>query len=83
LTDIDIFDRLQPIFRDVLQQPDLILARESSANTVEGWDSLSHVNLVWSVEHEFGVRFALGELQDLKNVGELVDLLQRKLEKKR
>lgn len=83
MTDIDIFDRLQPIFRDVLQQPDLILARESSANTVEGWDSLSHVNLVWSVEHEFGVRFALGELQDLKNVGELVDLLQRKLEKKR
>ena len=69
---------LLPIFRDVLDQPDLVLARESSGYTVDGWDSLAHINIVAAIEEQFGVRFALGELQDLKNVGEMVDLINRK-----
>jgi acyl carrier protein len=70
---------LTPIFQDVLDLPSLELTRESSGNTVEGWDSLAHINLVSAIESQFGVRFALGELQDLKNVGEMVDLINRKL----
>ncbi len=69
---------LTPIFRDVLDQPDLVLTRESSGYTVDGWDSLAHINIVTSIEQQFGVRFALGELQDLQNVGEMLDLLNRK-----
>jgi acyl carrier protein len=83
MTDINILDRVQEILRDVLQQPDLIVNRESSANNVRGWDSLAHVDIIWNVEHEFSVRFALGELQDLKNVGGLVDLLEDKIAAKR
>jgi acyl carrier protein len=42
---------------------------------VEGWDSLAHINLVTNIEQEFNVRFALGELAKLRNVGEMVDLI--------
>lgn len=79
MTQIDILDRVQEILRDVLQQPELVITRESSANTIEGWDSLAHVDILWNIEHEFSVRFALGEVQELKNVGGLVDLLEQKI----
>ncbi|MCC7054127.1 MAG: acyl carrier protein [Gemmatimonadaceae bacterium] len=68
-----------PIFRDVLDQPSLVLSRDSSGFTVDGWDSLAHINIVSAIEEEFRLRFALGELQELKNVGEMVDLINRKL----
>jgi acyl carrier protein len=79
MTETNILERVQEILRDVLQQPDLVITRESSAATVKGWDSLAHVDFIWNVQHEFSVRFALGELQDLKNVGHLVDLVAKKL----
>jgi len=75
----DILAQLEPIFRDVLDDPKLHLTRESNAQNVDGWDSLAHINLVSAAEQEFGVRFALGELEELKNVGEMVDLIERKL----
>jgi len=83
VTQIDILDRVQGVLRDVLQQPNLVITRESSASTVEGWDSLAHVDILWNIEQEFSVRFALGEVQDLKNVGGLVDLLEKKITAKR
>jgi acyl carrier protein len=76
-------DRLlevQEIFRDVLDDEDLVLTRESSASTVKDWDSLAHVSLVTAIQRRYKVKFALGELQDMKNVGDLLDLLSEKLE---
>jgi len=75
----DILTQLQPIFRDVMDNPGLSVARDSSASTVSGWDSLAHINLVSAIEQEFGIRFALGELEELKNVGEMIDLMEKKL----
>jgi acyl carrier protein len=69
---------IQPIFRDVLDIPDLQLTRQSNASNVEGWDSLAHVNLVMAIEKRYKIKIALGELQDLKNVGEMADLIQKK-----
>lgn len=77
----ETLERLQPIFRDVLDDQGLVINRESNGRNVEGWDSLAHINLISSIEQEFHVRFALGELQDLKNVGEMIDLIERKLRK--
>ena len=74
-----IITELTPIFQDVLDLPDLALAPESSAHNVEGWDSLAHVNLVVAIEKHYKLKFALGELQGLKNVGEMADLIVRKL----
>ena len=75
----DILSKLQPIFRDVFDDQSLSVGRESNAATIEDWDSLAHINLVTSIEQEFGVKFALGELQDLKNVGDMADLVEVKL----
>lgn len=71
--------RLQAIFRDVFDSETLHITRETSAETIEGWDSLAHINLVSAIEQEFRIRFALGELQSMKNVGELLDLMEKKL----
>ena len=75
----DILERLQPVFRDVLDDPKLIVTRASSGLNVPGWDSLAHITLVSETEREFGIRFALGELETLKNVGDMVDLIQKKI----
>ena len=74
-----IINDIQPIFQDVLDLPDLRLSRQSNAANVEGWDSLAHVNLVMAIEKRYKIKIALGELQDLKNVGEMADLIQRKI----
>jgi acyl carrier protein len=74
-----ILEKLQPIFRDVLDNDRLTIKRSDSAETIEGWDSLTYVVLATSIEKDFGIRFVLGELQDLENIGEMVDLMATKL----
>jgi acyl carrier protein len=69
---------LTPIFQDVLDLPDLELTTGSNAHNVEGWDSLAHVNLIVAIEQHYHIKFALGELQGLKNVGEMADLILTK-----
>jgi acyl carrier protein len=76
-----VIQELTPIFQDVLDQPDLELASDSNASSVEGWDSLAHVNLVVAIEKRYRIKFALGELQGLKNVGEMADLIEKKARK--
>ena len=73
-----ILEQLQPIFQNILDQPDLVLTPASNASNVEDWDSLAHVNIVTAVERHFKIRFALGELQELKNVGDMVEMIKRK-----
>jgi acyl carrier protein len=78
MTQTEILDRLQPIFHDVLDDNSLVITPSSNATNTPNWDSLSHVNLIVAVQSEFKVKFALGELQDLKNVGDLIALIQKK-----
>jgi acyl carrier protein len=73
---------VQEVFREVFDQPDLVITRESNASNVENWDSLTHINLVTAIEAKYRIRFALGELEELKNVGDLLDLMRTKLEAK-
>jgi acyl carrier protein len=75
----NLLAELQVIFRDIFDQPNLVITRESNASTVDDWDSLTHVNLITAIEKRYKIRFALGELQDLKNVGDMIDLMQEKL----
>lgn len=77
-----LMPEVQEIFRAVFDRPNLVITRESNASTVDGWDSLAHVNLVTALAKKYKIRFALGELEDLKNVGDLVDLIQAKLARK-
>ena len=70
---------LNEVFRQVFDDDGIEIARETTANDIEEWDSLSHVNLIVAVEARFKVKFALRELQTLKNVGALIDLIDSKL----
>lgn len=79
MTSDDSLARIQAILRDVLDIDDLVVSRQTSAPEVDGWDSLAHINIIVAMEKDFGVRFALGELEELKNVGDMVDLLAQKL----
>jgi acyl carrier protein len=74
----DIIQDLQIIFSDVLDLPDLCLTAESNASNVEGWDSLTHINLVVAIEKRYKIKFALAELRNLNNVGEMADLIVKK-----
>jgi len=75
----DILDKLQPIFQDIFEDDELLITAESNADTVEDWDSLAHIVLIFSIEQEFEIKFALGELEAMKNVGDMVELMQTKL----
>lgn len=78
LTPETILAELQPIFEEVLDQPGLRVTRDASAWNTLNWDSLAHIDLIEMAEHRFAVRFSLGELQGLKEVGDLVDLILQK-----
>ena len=74
----DLLLHIQTIFQDVFDDPDLRITAQSSARDVPGWDSLTTINLIFAMEREFKIRFALGEIQDLNNVGEMAVLIENK-----
>jgi acyl carrier protein len=75
----EIMEVLTAIFRDVLDDPSLVLRDETTAADVEAWDSLRHIDLIVAVERKFKIRFTTREVVALKNVRELADLIQKKL----
>lgn len=79
MTRDDIHARVQAIFRDVFDDATLTIGDRTAAADIEDWDSLAHINLIAAIQKDFKIRFALGELETLKNVGDMLDLLQRKL----
>ena len=74
----DTLERMQRIFRDVLDDDSLILRPELTAADVENWDSLSHIDLLVGVEREFKVKFTTAEISSLENVGDLAAVVDRK-----
>jgi acyl carrier protein len=66
------------VFRRVLNNPGLELDNDLTASQVAGWDSLSHVNLTVSIEERFKIRFTGKEMRTLKNVGEFINLIEKK-----
>jgi len=75
--------RLQEVIRNVFDDDSLQITRATTAQDVEAWDSVQNVTLVMEVEQEFGVRFSTSEIAYLKNVGELADLVDKKLAQKK
>jgi acyl carrier protein len=72
----DIYERLGSIFRDVLDDDDLTLRPETTAKDVKGWDSITNVQLMLSIEREFGVPISAGRMQALHNIGDLISLIE-------
>ena len=74
-----IFEEVTKIFRDVFDDDELIIKDETNSDDIEDWDSLEHINLVVAMEKKFNLKFNLKEVGTLANVGEMVDLIERKL----
>lgn len=79
MENIEILAKLQDIFRDVLDNDGIELTGESSADDIEEWDSLSHIQIVHEIEKEFGVKFTAYEITSWIDVEELVDCIAKKL----
>jgi len=72
-------ETLNGIFRMVFDDDGIEIERNMTANDIDGWDSLSHVNLITAVESKFEIRFTQKELLTLKNIGDLLDHIENKV----
>lgn len=81
MTNAEILLTIGNIIREVLEVPALVVTNETSAADVDEWDSMTHIQLIAAIEGKYKIRFALGELQALKNVGDMIELIQKKLNK--
>ena len=80
MTQEQIYEKLTNIFHEVFTNTDLVLTASLSANDVDNWDSLTHMILISEIENQFEVKFKLKELNKMKNVGDLVEIIESKLE---
>ena len=75
----EITAKLEGIFKQVFNHEDISINDEMTANDVDQWDSLSHMLLISTVESEFNVKFKLRDLNKMKNVGDMINIIQSKI----
>lgn len=75
----EILAKLQTIFQEELDNDSLVITEESSANNVDGWDSLSHVQLISAIEDEYDISFTSKEIMNWNNIGEMITSIQNYL----
>lgn len=78
MTREEVFERLNKVFRDVFDDDDITVTENTTSADIDDWDSLEHINLVAAVEQEFGMKFTMGQVVTMKNVGEMVDIILQK-----
>ncbi len=74
-----ILGELNAIFTDVLDEENLVLTENSTAAEIESWDSLTHIQLVVSIEKHFKIKFSSQEILQWNNVGEMITSIQKKI----
>lgn len=79
MTRSEITETLTGLFRDIFYDDDLVLHDEMTANDIEAWTSLTHINLILAVEEAFEIKIRSNEIEKLTNVKALIDLLESKL----
>ena len=79
MTREEIFEGLNEVFSDVFDE-DIVVNENTTADDLEDWDSLMHITLISAVEDEFDMKFDMKDIVNLKNVGEMVDIIERETE---
>lgn len=74
----EILAKVQEIFRDILDNEDIVLAYETTADEIDEWDSLSHIQLIVAIEKEFKVKFTSKEIMSWSNIGKMIDCIENK-----
>ena len=75
----EIYSQLNKVFRDLFDDEGIELTPQTCADDIEGWDSLAHINLIVAVEAKFKIKFKTAEIESLRNVGHLVDVIAHKI----
>ena len=75
----EILAKVQTIFRDVLDNEEIILTDETTANDIEEWDSLSHIQLIVAIEKAFGIKFKATEMISWDTVGKMINCIVLKI----
>lgn len=71
----EIYTRLDRVFQDVFDDDSIHVSANTTANDIEDWDSLEHITLISAVEREFRMKFKMGEISSMKNVGEMASII--------
>ena len=71
----EVYAALDEVFQDVFDDDSIHVGPETTADDIEDWDSLEHINLVVAIEERFGMKFTMGEVTGMANVGEMVGIL--------
>lgn len=74
----EIIKRLTEVFRDVFGDDTITITEKTTANDIDDWDSIEHINLISAVENEFSMRFKMREVSGMKNVGEMIDIISQR-----
>ena len=77
MTGNEIFARLNEVFRDVFDDDSIVVKPATTADDIEDWDSLEHINLIVSVEEAFDMKFSMGQVVSMKDVGAMVDIIEQ------
>lgn len=75
MTREEVFGKLNEVFQDVFDDESITVTETTTADDIEEWDSLEHINLLAAVEQEFGMKFNMGQVVSMKNVGEMADII--------
>ena len=70
-----VYERLNRVFRDVFDDDTITVNAKTTADDIDDWDSLEHITLISAVEKEFGMKFRMGEISSMKNVGEMAGII--------
>lgn len=79
MTRDEIYVKLNEVFQDVFDDEDITVNDSTTADDIEDWDSLEHINLIVAVERAFGIKFSMGETTSMKNVGAMVDIIAERV----
>lgn len=75
----EIYDRLNALFNEVFLREDIKLSPATTAADIEGWDSFRHIELMLVIETRFNIQFHSRELDEMKNIGDLIRVIERHL----
>lgn len=81
MEEAEILEKVIAVFRDELDDDDIVLTSDSTANDVEEWDSLTHIQLVVAIEKKFNLKFTSKEIISWGNVGSMINSISEKLNK--
>jgi acyl carrier protein len=75
----EIYRRLESLFQDIIGDESIKLTPQTTAADVDGWDSVTHISLIVAIETQFHIKIRTDEIESLKNVGDMVQLIEQKV----